>query len=58
MNWTLKELGWRLYPAGSVANWDGLLGWFLAYTKDRPELLQNGSVNQWHRAARSVQPTA
>lgn len=51
-NWTLKELGWTLQPAGDLQSWDGLLHWFLEYTKDRPELLkQHLSMGQWHRAA-------
>ena len=31
MNWTLKDLGWTLHPAGDYRDWDGLLTWFLGY---------------------------
>jgi hypothetical protein len=26
---TLDELGWSLHPPGNIAEWDGLVGWFL-----------------------------
>jgi hypothetical protein len=37
-----------------MAEWDGLLGWFLQYTTGRPALTSNASIRQWHRAARLV----
>lgn len=52
-NWTLKELGWSLYPAGDLSNWDGLIGWFLQYTSDHPELLM-ASLKGWHKAAKQA----
>ena len=52
MNWTLEELGWKLYPPGDMRSWDGLIQWFLEYTATHPEALANASVRQWHRAAK------
>ncbi len=52
MNWTLEELGWVLHPPGDFGEWDGLMHWFLEYTRSHPEMLANASVRQWHRAAK------
>ena len=54
MNWTLQELGWKLYPPGDMRSWDGLIHWFLEYTVKHPESLAYSSVRQWHRAANLV----
>ena len=51
MNWTLEYLGWKLYPSGSLSDWDGLLNWYLTYTERRPLLVAKGNMRQWHRAA-------
>lgn len=52
MNWTLEELGWALYPPGSMSQWDGLVGWFLEYIGAHPETLRSVSIKGWHRAAK------
>jgi hypothetical protein len=54
MNWTLEQLGWTLQSPGNFTEWDGLIGWFLEHTKDRPELVAGASMRQWHRAARAA----
>ena len=51
MNRTVAELGWTLHPPGAIDEWDGLLRWFLAYTSTHSQVLTNGSMRQWHRAA-------
>jgi hypothetical protein len=51
LSWTVEELGWSIYPAGEMTEWDGLLGWFLEYTAENPGLRLNGSLKQWRRAA-------
>lgn len=51
MNWTIEFLGWQLHPAGNLADWDGLLHWFLEYTASRPQLVAKGNLRLWHRAA-------
>jgi hypothetical protein len=50
-NWRIEELGWQLQAPGRFAEWDGLIHWFLAYTKSHPETLKTTSVRSWHRAA-------
>lgn len=56
MNWSLSDLGWTLRPPGRMADWDGLLGWFLRYSSDHPEVVARGNLRQWHLA--SVRATA
>jgi hypothetical protein len=50
-NWTLEELGWRLYPEGSIAVWDGLTSWFTDYIAHHPEHLSDPYIRTWHKAA-------
>ncbi len=52
MNWTLDDLGWTLHPPGNFRDWDGLVGWFLAYIVAHPEILVSTSLKAWHRAAK------
>lgn len=51
MNWTLQELGWKLHPPGDMKKWDGMLSWFIEYTAQHPQVVVNGSIRLWHRAA-------
>jgi hypothetical protein len=50
-NWTLEELGWSLRPAGSLAEWDGLMGLFMELVDADPSLLEDGYLRRWHSAA-------
>ena len=50
-NWTIEELGWRLYPAGDLENWDGMARWFLDFTGGHPEMLADAYVRRWYNAA-------
>jgi hypothetical protein len=50
-NWTLEELGWQLCPPGDIQRWDGLVRWFLEYTKEHQETLEDPLVKRWHTAA-------
>jgi hypothetical protein len=59
MNWTLAQLGWRLHEPGNMQQWDGLLGWFLEYIDDHPDILHQDdleikSLKQWHAAGKQV----
>jgi 5-methylcytosine-specific restriction endonuclease McrA len=55
--WTLGELGWQLYPAGDVKQWDGLMGWFVRFVEADTRLLTMASVRPWHRAALAARGT-
>jgi hypothetical protein len=50
-HWLLEELGWSLKPCGDFAEWDGLLGWFIAQTAADSSLLQTRSLRIWRFAA-------
>ena len=50
-NWTLEELGWRLLPGGNTQQWDGLTKWFLDYTEEHQEALEDQFVKRWYTAA-------
>jgi hypothetical protein len=53
-NWTLDELGWQLLPPGDFKQWDGLLGWFLAYLQQKESHLADKYIRRWHRAALAI----
>jgi hypothetical protein len=53
-NFTLGELGWSLRPQGVFGDWDGLTGWFLSWTAERPETLTDVYLRRWHDAARAA----
>ncbi len=40
-NWTLAELGWSLRDPGSLADWDGLMGFFLEYIESHRAILKD-----------------
>ena len=56
-HWTLEELGWHLHPPGSLGDWDGLLGWFMNYVSNEPNLLEQTFFKQWQRAAQQALAT-
>ena len=53
-NWTLDELNLGLLPSGHLANWDGLMTWFMQQTAADPAVLANAYLRSWHSAARAV----
>jgi len=50
-NWTLEELGWHIYPAGDLEEWDGLLSWFISFAKENPSILEDKYIYGWHKVA-------
>jgi len=50
-NWLLEELGWQLHTAGNLQNWDGLIGWFMSYAIENPNILKNNYLSAWYKAA-------
>jgi len=53
-NFTLEELGWRIYPAGNYSDWDGMTNWFMQYVDDNKYLLDSNYIKEWYRTAKSV----
>lgn len=50
-NWTLDELGWKLWPPGSLADWDGHTRLFLEFIDSDRSMLEDGYLRRWHAAA-------
>jgi 5-methylcytosine-specific restriction endonuclease McrA len=46
-NWTLEQLQWKLYDAGSYQHWDGMTGLFVALVKENNELLKDSYIKRW-----------
>ena len=53
-NWTIEELGWKLYNKGLLENWDGLINCFLELTDKNPIYEKNGYINGWKTALLSI----
>ncbi len=49
-NWTLEELGWKLYPESECPMWDGLSKQFLAIYAANETLHTDAYIRDWHRA--------
>ncbi len=50
-NWTLEQLQWQLLPSGDLAEWDGMVGWFVRQVSADPSVLGNAYIKRWHGAA-------
>jgi len=50
-NWTLEELGWSLCPAGSLADWDGLMALFVEFVDSERSVLEDSYLRRWYNAA-------
>lgn len=50
-SWTLEELGWTVWPAGSLTDWDGLMSFFVGYVESNRSVLGDAYLRRWHKAA-------
>jgi hypothetical protein len=50
-NWTLEEIGWHLIDGGRIEDWDGLMGWFLEYTRENEKVLEDPYLQRWRAVA-------
>jgi 5-methylcytosine-specific restriction endonuclease McrA len=48
--WFLSELRWELHPAGSLDEWDGLLGWFKKQVREDEGANSCAYIKRWQRA--------
>ncbi|MBO4438503.1 MAG: HNH endonuclease [Spirochaetaceae bacterium] len=46
----LEEIGFKIQPAGDMADWDGMIHWYLNYIKGKNIPLSDTSFKSWHRA--------
>jgi hypothetical protein len=49
-NWTLDEIGWKLYEKGKLDEWDGLSNYFLKLIDKKPEYEKDNYVKNWKNA--------
>ena len=50
-SWTLEELGWIVYPAGSLTEWDGLTSLFVGFVQAGNSVLKDAYLRRWYNAA-------
>jgi hypothetical protein len=50
-NWKLEEILWNLHPPGSLAEWDGLIRFFVEFVGSNRSLLGDVYLRRWYRAA-------
>ena len=53
-NWTLEELGWKLYPLKDGQDWDGLSRQFLTIFDQYPVLHEDAYIRDWYRATSKI----
>jgi hypothetical protein len=54
-NWTLDELGWKLYDGGNLDEWDGLTGSFIQLVEKMPELQTDAYIQRWYHVSKSAE---
>lgn len=50
-NWSLEQLQWKLYPAGSLNEWDGLTNLFVKMVCNNEKLLADNYIKNWYRVS-------
>ena len=53
-HWTLEQLGWTLMPVGKLADWDGMIHWFVEQVENDKSLLDDAYIKSWFNAAKDV----
>ena len=48
-NWTIEELGWKLYEKGSLEIWNGLVDYFIELTNKNPNYENDRYVREWKK---------
>jgi hypothetical protein len=57
-NFTIEELGWKLYPPGDPQAWDGMTAWFLRQYRNQKDFHAVEYFRQWAEAAMKAHPAA
>ena len=53
-NWTIEELGWRLYPQEYNPEWDGLSKHFLSIYEVHDTIRDDAYVREWYRVTKAI----
>jgi 5-methylcytosine-specific restriction endonuclease McrA len=55
-NWTLEELGWSLFPAGNLKDWDGLTSLYIelfeSILESQSVLARDKVLSNWYKLAK------
>lgn len=54
-NFLIEEIGFSLYPPGSIEEWDGMISWYKGYIKDNPQALSCRFLATWHVALKKYE---
>jgi 5-methylcytosine-specific restriction endonuclease McrA len=49
-NWTIEEIGWKLYNKGLLNNWDGLTHYFIDLINIKPDYEKDKYIHDWKLA--------
>ncbi|MBN2652369.1 MAG: hypothetical protein JXR63_08300 [Spirochaetales bacterium] len=49
-NFNLAEVNFTLHDKGFLAEWDGMIGWYKNYIDQKPVILSDPYISQWHKA--------
>ena len=50
----LHELGWSLVPCGNIAEWDGMVHWFIDYVETHKDMLNVAYISNWYKVCNKV----
>lgn len=53
-NYTIDEIGWKIYPKGSLEEWDGLTKLFVELVENNEELQEDAYINKWYNLSKKV----
>lgn len=56
-NYTLEEIGWKLYPQGSIEQWDGLTEIFIKIVEKDEALLKDKYIENWYKVSQKIYGT-
>lgn len=45
----MEQLNWKLYPAGDMAEYDGLTKLFVKLTENNLELFEDAYIKRWYK---------
>lgn len=49
-NFLIDELGWKLFNAGKIEEWDGMIRWYVKYRNEHKKILEDKYIKSWDLA--------
>lgn len=53
-NYSLEEIGWKLYEKGNINEWDGLTQLFIELVNKNESLLDDNYIKRWYNVAKKA----